>query len=83
MVWLKNNGLFEYSSCGLDMQLSSKLHICHQIYFIIDGEEKVPLLTSLDERSKGTTFSSFDTFEFFFYVQEAQMVVGGYDAHIQ
>lgn len=27
MVWLKNNGLFEYSSCGLDMQLSSKLHI--------------------------------------------------------
>jgi hypothetical protein len=27
MVWLKNNGLFEHSSCGLDMQLSSKLHI--------------------------------------------------------
>jgi hypothetical protein len=32
---------------------------------------------------KGTTFSSFDAFERSFFVLEAQMVVGGYDAHIQ
>jgi hypothetical protein len=45
---------------------------CHQIDFIIDRKEKVPLLTSLNERSKGTTFFSFDDFERSFYVLESK-----------